>query len=238
MPYPIALAAGLALSAAGAGMQMAGNARSKSAMNDAQNAELLRQKKFQQEADASFQQNVERSRRTTAEAEQEAGADRRLAEAAALELTGAGMAAPITAPASGSANPNSAAAAAQRSATATRAAGSAWSRLVGNAKARLGGGDDWQLAQAIGNNRTNLDLGITANQARGSAALLPYEMEEAQHRGDALRGWGQLVGALGAVTGAYGATAGAGAAAAAPSASGWSAINWTPEMAASFGAIA
>ncbi len=212
--YPVALVAGLALSAAGAGMQMAGNAKAKSAMDNAQTAELLRQRGHQQEADAAFQQNVARSDRATAEAEQAAGADRRIGETAAIDQTGAGVPAPITAQESGSATPNSAAAAAKRSAATTRAAGSAWSNLVGAAKARLAGGDDWQLEQGIANQRTNQDLAITSSKARGSAAILPYEMNEASHKGDSLRGWGQLVSALGAVTGGYAATAGSAAGAA------------------------
>lgn len=208
MPYPIALVAGLALSAAGAGMQMAGASKSKSAMNDAQAGELLRQKKFQGEADAAFQSNLDKSKRDTAAMEQTDGANRRTNEYAKIEATGAGVSAPIATTASGSANPNSAASAASRNRSVVNASGNAWSKLVGNARARLGGGDDWQLNQAIRNSRTGQDLAVTAGNARSSAAILPYEMQDASHAGDALKGWGQLVGALGAVTGAVGATAG------------------------------
>lgn len=212
MPYPIALVAGLALSAAGTGMQMAGASKARSAMNETQSAELLRQRKFKGDADAAFQQNLDKSKRDTAETEQTAGANRRTNEYSKLEATGAGVAAPIATTASGSANPNSAAGAASRNRSVVKASGNAWSKLVDSARARLGGGDDWQLEQAIRNNRTGQDLAITSSNARSSAAILPYEMQAASHEGDALKGWGQLVGALGAVTGMAGATAGTGAA--------------------------
>ena len=206
--YP-AILAGLALSAAGTGMQMAASSKAKGAMNDAQNAELLRQRGYQEQADASFQQNLAKSKRDTADTEQQAGADRRTAEYGKIAATGAGVAAPITQTTSGNATPNSAAGAAARNKSTVTATGNAWSKLVGNARAKLGGGDDWQLNQSIRNTRANQDLAITAGNARASANILPVEMNAASHEGDALKGWGQLVGALGAVTGMAGSVAGA-----------------------------
>lgn len=231
MPYPVALVAGIALSAAGAGMQAAGAQKAKGAMNDAQTAELLRQKKYQQEADASFQANLKKSDRGTAEAETQAGADRRAAEYQALDRTATGTEAPMTATATGTAN--SAAGAAKRAAGTVSATNNAWSRLVSNARAKLGGADDWQLSQTTRNTRTNQDLAITSSNARGSAAVLPYEMDAASHKGDTLKAWGSLASALGSAVGMYGATA--------PVAAGqsaWSAVNWTPAAASSIGAIA
>ena len=215
MPYPVALVAGLALSAAGTGMQMAGASKAKGAMNDAQTAELLRQRGYQKEADAAFQQNLATSKRDTADTEQQAGAERRKAEYGKIAATGAGVAAPIQQASAGNATPNSAAGAAARNKATVTASSNAWSKLVGDARAKLGGGDDWQLNQGIRNTRTNQDLAIASGNARSSANILPAEMQDASHAGDGLKGWGQLVGALGAVTGAYGATAaGAGASAA------------------------
>jgi hypothetical protein len=200
--YPVALVAGLALSAAGTGLSMAGDAKSKSAMNDAQNAELLRQKGYQQEADAAFQGNLKKSGRDTADTETEQGATRRMAEFNRVNAA-AGTSAPL---ASERAGGSSAAGAAARTAATTQASNSAWSKLTGDARAKLGGADDWELNQGIRNNRAGQDLGIASSKARGSAAVLPVEMVAAQHKGDALRGWGQLASALGSVAGMYGAT--------------------------------
>jgi hypothetical protein len=229
--YPAVLVAGLALSAAGAGMQYAGAQKAKSAMNNAQTAELLRQKKYQEEADASFQANLKQSDRATAEAETQAGATRRAAEYQALDRTAAGAEAPMTATATGGAN--SAAGAVKRTAATVSATNNAWSRLVSDARAKLGGADDWQLSQNTRNTRTNQDLALTSSKARGSAAVLPYEMNAASQQGDSLKAWGSLVGALGSAVGMAGATA--------PVAAGqsaWSAVNWTPATAANIGALA
>ena len=71
------MVAALALTGAGMGLQAAGDAKSKRAMNDAQNAELLRQKGYQQEADTAFQGNLKKSGRDTADTETQQGAARR-----------------------------------------------------------------------------------------------------------------------------------------------------------------
>ena len=199
--YPVALVAGLALSAAGTGMAMAGDAKSKREMNDAQTAELMRQKGYQGEADAAFKQNLAKSGRDTVDTETQQGTTRRLGAYQRVESNTA------TAPmASERAGGSSAAGAAARTAATTQASSNAWSKLVGDARAKLGGADDWGLEQGIRNNRTNQDLGIASSKARGSAAVLPVEMTAAHHKGDALRGWGQLASALGSAVGMYGAT--------------------------------
>lgn len=195
------MVAALALTGAGMGLQAAGDAKSKRAMNDAQNAELLRQKGYQQEADTAFQGNLKKSGRDTADTETQQGATRRLGEMQRVQSAGA--IAPLAAERAGS---TSAAGATARTAATVQASNSAWSKLVGEARAKLGGADDWELGQGIRNNRTNQDLGIASSKARGSAAVLPVEMTAAHHKGDALRGWGQLASALGSVAGMYGAT--------------------------------
>jgi hypothetical protein len=232
MAYPVALAAGLALSAAGTGMQMAGAKKARDKMDDTRRAELLRQKGYQRDADVAYQANREKSDRGTAEAEMAAGAQRREQEYQAVGQNTLGVAAPLATPAAG----NQTAGAASRTAANVQATGNAWTKLVNSARAKLGGGDDWQLNQAIRNQRAGEGIGIASSQARQSASLLPGEMEAASHAGDKLAGWGQLVSALGSVSGMYGATTAAPAAAGAGN-TGWSAVNWTPAMAAQYGTL-
>lgn len=206
MPYPILLAAGAAMAAAGAGMGMAGAAESKGAMNEARNAELLRQRGYQEQADKTVQASIGQSTRGVT--------DKQLAEGEASRNAGyakVGQVVPgaqsaslpgqngtVTAGEAGS-GPT-----ARAAATASKTA-NAWGRLVGGAQAKLGSYQDWGLAQRIKDARANSDLSVTNSFARGSANVLPVEMEAASHTGDELAGWGQLVGALGSATGMAGA---------------------------------
>lgn len=213
MGYPLLLAA-VAATAAGTGMQMAGAAQSRSAMNQAQAAEMARQKRYQQQADASFQQSLKGADRGTADAQMTAGAERRTAAYDKLAAVPVGQPLPTRPPTALPTATGTAAAAARTRANATATA-NAWSKLVGGAQARLGGADDWQLEQGIKNTGTNRDLAIIGSNARGSANILPLEMEQASHAGDGLAGWGQVLSALGSVAGLAGATAPAAGASAA-----------------------
>ena len=209
MAYPIALVAALALSAAGTGMQMAGAKKARDKMDDTRRAEMLRQKGYQRDADAAYEANRSKADRGTAEAEMAAGAQRREQEYQAVGQNTLGVAAPMATPAAG----NQTAGAASRMAANVQATGNAWTNMVNSARAKLGGSDDWELNQAIRNQRANEGIGIASSHARSSANLLPGEMQDASRAGDKLAGWGQLVSALGSVTGMYGAVAPGGAAA-------------------------
>lgn len=198
MPYPVALVAGLALSAAGTGMQMAGASRARREMQGAQDAEAARQRRYDEQAQATYAQSLAKSDRGTAEAETATGAQRReraYANVAAHQAAG-GLAQPQVT------RTGTAGAAAARTGATVRSAGNAWSRLVGGAQARLGGADDWGLQQQIRNRRASEDLAITGSNARRSAGLLGNEMQVARHAGDGLRAWGQLTSALGSLAGA------------------------------------
>lgn len=206
MPYPLMLAAAAA-TAAGTGMQMAGAAQARGAMNDARAAELSRQKRYQDEASAEFSKSLKKSDRATADEQMQAGADRRSAAYQALAASPVGQPLPTRPGSDGAVTDTGTAGAAARTKANATATANAWSRLVGGAQARLGGGEDWQLEQGIKNAEANRNLAITSSNARGSANILPWEMEEASHAGDGLKGWGQLVSALGSVAGIGAATA-------------------------------
>lgn len=237
MPYPILLAAAAALSAAGAGMGMAGQAKANREMDARQNAELLRQRGYQEEADATFNQSLDKSDRPQADEAIDAGAAQR--QAAYTNLRNATYSLTTT-PGRNQPVGETTAGAADRTSASVAATNSAWSKLQGAARAKLGGYQDWGLENDIKDRRANQDLGITSTQARRSANVLPIEMQDASHSGDGLQAWGQLVSALGAVAG-MGAAVGAGGAAAgagAGSAGGTSAMNVTPEMMTAWGALA
>lgn len=208
--YPILLAAAAALSAAGAGMSMAGNAKANSEMDAKRNAELLRQRGYQAEADAQFATSLDKSDVETADQQIDTGAAQREAAYANLRNATSGL---TTTPARNQPVGEQASGAAARTTSSVQATNNAWTNLQGAARARLGGYQDWGLQSNIKDRRASQDLGITATKARQSANVLPLEMQDAAHAGDGLKAWGQLVGALGAVAG-MGAAVGAGSAAA------------------------
>lgn len=213
MPYPVALVAGLALSAAGTGMQLAGASKARREMQSKQDAEAARQRRYDEQAQATYQQSLEKSDRATADTETAGGAQRRQQAYANIQAHQAagGMAQPRVT------TTGSTGAAAARTNANVRSAGNAWSRLVGGAQSRLGGADDWGLQQQIRNRRAAQDLALTGSNARRSASLLNNEMAIASHAGDGLNAWGKLTGALGSLAGAYAAVT--------PAAAGGSALT-------------
>lgn len=221
MPYPILLAVGAALAAAGTGMSIAGNEQAKAAMERAQAAEGRRQKKYQQEAQGALSQSIDQSTRGVADkqlAEGEAARLKAYAEAGKTPLQALPTGTSGNAVVGNKSNPI-ADARARAAATAN-----AWNQLASKAQARMGSYEDWGLKQGVKNARANQNLGIVSSLARGSANVLPIEIQDAAHSGDELSGWGQLVSALGMVAGA-----GAGAFAA-PAAAGSSAAASTPTL--------
>lgn len=233
MPYPILLAVAAAATAAGTGLSMAGDAKSKNQAEQMRDAELLRQRGYQKEADATFNNSLKKSDVTGAQQTIDTGAaDRQnaynnLQNATQPLTTTPGRNQPVGAEAAG---------AGARTSASQQATNAAWSNLQGAARAKLGGYQDWGLQSNIKDRRAGQDLGITASKARMSANVLPLEMADAARAGDSLRAWGSLASALGTVAGMAGAVGMGAAGAAAPAAD--SAVNWTPEMAASFGGMA
>lgn len=208
MAYPLLLA-GLALTAAGTGMNMAANAGTQSAVANAVAAEQARQKGFQQAANTVAQKSIAASTEPIAQDQIAQGAQARMN---AYTQLAAKVPAASTVALPGQTKPGGAVdtdptGRAQAEAAATA---NAWSNAVGGAQARLGGYEDWGLKQNIKNRQASEQIGVQANLSKGSASVLPFEVAAAQHSNDELSGWGQLVSALGSVA-MMGAASGMGA---------------------------
>jgi hypothetical protein len=202
MAYPALLVLGLAASAAGTGMSMAAAEQSRTAMRRTREAEMARQRGYQRDAEQVFADNLRQSDRDTADETLDNAAERRAAEYAQTALPAEALPARPGGEPGGdvtAGNPEA------RARAATEAIGNAWRRLNDTARARLGAQDDWQLDTALGNADAQNRLAVTANLSRGSGSVLAHEMQDAQHAGDKLAGWGSLVSALGSTAGTAGA---------------------------------
>lgn len=221
--YPILLAAGAALSAAGTGMSIAGNEAAASKMREVRTAATAQQKRFQEQANKVFAGSLKTATATSARDTMKKGEGQRSAFYKLLERASTPEAAPLPATSSTSTNGvvDDTGARAQSSQTGRT---NAWSNLQSDAQNRMGAYDDLNAQNAIANARATQDLSITSNKARGAANILPIELDVASHAGDSLSGWGQLVSALGSVA-MLGSAAGIGAGAAAPSAATTSAAQ-------------
>jgi len=212
------LAVGLAAVAGGTAMQIAGNKESQSAISGARAKEMAQQRQLQAQAGTVFDTSQTANSEPTANSTLFSGVNARAAIANALKTATAGTtssALPVNQPDYQVTDGRPMATAGARANTA----GNAWSNVVGGAANRLGSYNDLATKQGIANQQTDAQLGVISNKARGDANLLPLEIEVASHKGDSLRGWGQIVSALGSVA-SMGAAAGLGSGAAAGTVSG------------------
>lgn len=203
MAYPIALAIAAATTAASTGLQMAGQAKARSAQERASNAELLRQNEYQRQAQQVADESLAQSTRGKADEQIQQGTDARRAAYARITNPPTQTAAATPAPVNRTVTTTGPTATANARSTALT---QAWNRILGNAQSRIGGYDDWGLAQAIKNQRAGQRLGQIAGNARGSANVLPAELEYASHAGDSLNSLAGILGAIGSVAGTYAAT--------------------------------
>jgi len=182
----------LGLSAAGAAASYAGQKKSASAQAKVLANYRNRNKQREAEANAVYQQSLDKSGRDTADAELEKGTQRRMT---AYEQLGQQLPTqPL--PLSGSRNKE------VKTGANVKNAGTAWSRLMRKADAKLGSYADWNLQQGIKNTRTNQGLDrISQNAKSDFNNVVPVEMAGAARKGDALQGWGALLSAAGMVTG-------------------------------------
>lgn len=193
MAFPLALL-GLGLSVAGAGASYLGAKRASEATSSVWEGFRQRNKSRQQEADTAFQSNLSKSGADTADKEIEAGADRRKAEYVGL----ARSASPAPLPQTNTLIKGTTGGKGK----AVKNAGTAWSKLLANAQAKLGGRADWQQNQAIRDQRTSQELGRISNFARGDLSnVVPVELNAAARKGDSLKGWGSLLSTAGMLTG-------------------------------------
>lgn len=213
------LAIGLAATAVGTGLSIAGNAQDQNAIGDARATEALQQEKLQKQASGVFQTSVGNNSVPAAANTLASGANARATIASALANASAGgnTNLPVNSQpgyqvtdATGQPMTNTA------GARATAGAG-AWGNVVNTAADKLGSYGDLTTTQGVNNSQANNQLGVIGNKAKGDANLLPLEIEVASHKGDALTGWGSIVSALGSVA-SLGAASGLGAAGAAGSA--------------------
>ena len=183
----IATLGSLALAGAGTGMQMTGNAEAQSAENDATNAELLRQKQYQDQGQSLFKQSLGQSGVETAQKQIATGAVGRqeaMTKQAAIPLTTSQASSPV----------------------ATQSANVVTPKLAqsGAAEAKLGGYSDWDLQQWIKNLRAQQNLAINSQFAQSSDRVLPYELQSASRAGDTMRSIGGALGGLGGLVGTAG----------------------------------
>lgn len=196
--------ASIVATVAGSAAQAAGQAKARRAMEGAQQAELTRQKGFQDQSNAAFSESLshadpqaQEGAKAKAEGERKAAYESANAQARApIEATGRNLAGDQTA------NKVLSSEQGARSAQAQGYAGQ-----QGNAKAALRGFNDIQLGNALYNSRQMQNQGQIGNFMQGSAAVLPYEVQAASHKGDSLKSIGDLLSAAGAI-GGIGAGAG------------------------------
>lgn len=192
------ITASIALAAAGSVAQAAGVRKAQKAQAGAQEAERIRQKRYQSEADARASENLAATNKDATDkgmdkskAEREAASAKAVSEVQApLAPSGENLAGDQTANAVIDAE------------TAKQASkGLGFALQQGSAKANLASLNDVMFQNAISNARANQDIGRIANFARGSADVLPIELEAAARRGQGLRTLGSLLSAGGQVVG-------------------------------------
>jgi hypothetical protein len=197
---PILLLAGLALSAGGAAAQAEGAAKDQSAMNTAVEDEVAQQQQYANQGRNVFEQSLSKSGPQTAQADIQQGQEQALTDYQKLEgldLNASGQSAPF-----------------QTDKSALNV-DTGRTSLSNAAQAKLQGYSEWDLQQQIKDLQANGQLGVIATNARNTANLLPYQLQAAQHAGDAWTGVGSLLSTAGGVAGSLGALGGLGEAAAA-----------------------
>jgi hypothetical protein len=205
---PLLLLAGLGAGAAGTFMQYKGQQRAAKATANVWNQ--FRQRNQQREADAAnvWSQNLKKSGADTANSEMAQGEQKRLAGYNRMDAVGAPAAMPrATTGNRVIATPTTA------SRASVKNAGSAWSKLLGGAQAKLGGVQQWQMNQQVRDNTTERELNRITRESRGDMNnVVPAQLNDASRKGDALMGWGSLVSSLGKLAGTAGGLNGGGGA--------------------------
>lgn len=178
----------LIATAIGAGLSLAGTAKSRSAMDDAQMAELTRQKKYSGESQAAYQRSAEQSTPEAAKSQMDAGsksAAETYAKVAQLPMGGANAASQV--PTSAAVQEGTNMQNAQRNAAASK----------------LQGHNTFSLAQSLKDLQARDQLGMTSSLSQSSANVMPYEIQAGQHAGDSLGAAGSLLGTAGSLYGTY-----------------------------------
>jgi hypothetical protein len=188
----------LALTAAGTAASSAGARKAQKAQAGAREAERLRQKGYQSEADARAEENFTKTGKDATDAGMKNAEDERKA---ASDEAVANVRAPVEAAGANLAGDSAAARLVEGENAAQAAKGLGYAIQQGAAKAKLAGFNDVGFENAISNARTNQDLARIANFAKGSSDVLPYELEAAAQKGRGLRTLGSVLSTAGTVAG-------------------------------------
>lgn len=198
------------MTAAGTAAQAAGARKARKAMDGAREAERIRQKGFQAQSDAAFNESMgqqgadtQKERIAQAEAERAATAQAAQQPSAVVNIPTQGETPTVV----------------SDETSARVGAGNAQAAQDAAARAAMSSFGDVQLGNALLNTRYGQQQGQIGDFMRGSSNVLGIEMEAASRRGDSLKGIGSLLQAGGQLTGMGAAMGwGAPAAAAAPAA--------------------
>jgi hypothetical protein len=214
---PLAFAA---LTLTGAGLSIAGNMKAQSAMKSARAAAAAREDALQQRSEKIFSESLKKS---TPQAAQDALAAGEAGRTNAWrDLNNATQPIASALPATTSTATNSA---------SKREGGAAqtWAALNAGNAAKVNAYGDWENQQNIKNAGASQDLSLVDNFARGDARTAATELAVARHAGDALNGWGNIVGLLGSVAGAIKMPGGVKLPkAVTPVGGGWGGVDFTP----------
>lgn len=194
MCTPTAIAS-LALTAAGTATSVAGQRAATKASDQANAAELARQKKLDDKQGAAFSETL-------------AGLDAGQQKAELAKAIAGRQARAVERPAPATEASLDASKEAPAVIQADFAESDAEGRSVGSAlakrKASLGAGQDLQLLNAIKLASGGRDVSMLGNFKRGSAGALPLELVAARESGGGLRTIGDILNAAGMITGAGG----------------------------------
>jgi len=196
MCTPVAFA--LALTAAGSAAQAAGARRAAKAMEGQRVAESIRQKGFQDEAAAVSDDSLGKSGRDATETGMSEAA---AARAAASDAAVAEVRAPIEATGANLAGDQTANKLMATEGDAAAAKNLGYATQQGRAKANMLSFNDVTFQNAINNIRAGQKLNTTGNFMRGSAGVLPVELEYASKKGDSLKTLGSVLSTAGSIVG-------------------------------------
>jgi len=187
------------LSAVGAGLQMAGQAKAQRNQDEQRRAELYRQSQYQKKAAEVVAQQIQQANSEQAKPDIEQAANERQAKYNQITRN----IQPATQAVTRTTTQPMAAASANQAAI-----GAAWNKMIGGAQSKLGAYQDWGLERNIAQQRGSQELGIIGSNAQGSARVSAAEQQDAARSGDGLIAGGQLAGLAGQGLSAYNSAAG------------------------------
>lgn len=190
---PIMMGVSMAMMAAGTAAQQKAQADAQAAKNSANKQEALRQAGFENNANSLFTNDLARFQNNKPQDDLAAAVDRRMA--------GYDTALTPASPLAGTYSPgqNDAPQVVQTELGNAKAGSSARAQQTAGARASLNSMGDFLLNNSIASNRTAQQLGLNAGARTRSLNILPLELGRANNRGysplgDALVGFGQVVG--------------------------------------------